>query len=58
MKTARLVKFQKEAERPAAPPQPGLGQPQKIVRDWLSEYQQQKLTSPREQFAQLFKLAA
>jgi len=57
MKAARLIKFQEKAEcrtvaaTVSAPPQ-------KAVRYWLSEYQQQKQANPREQFARLFNRAA
>lgn len=59
MKTVRLIKFQDIAERPIkAESRVVKPASQDAVRNWLSEYQQQKQANPREQFAQLFKIAA
>jgi hypothetical protein len=57
MKAARLIKFQEKAECRAVAATVS-APPQKAVRYWLSEYQQQKQANPREQFARLFKRAA
>lgn len=59
MKTVRLIKSQETTQWPAKSENKlAAAAPQETVRSWLSEYQQQKRSNPREQFAQLFKLAA